>query len=159
MTTIDPTIEARLIKYQDKGYVFKSCEFVWIVVLEKTSDTITNETRSMVEDPRYAKFRGNEFKVIDIVHKFDPNKTTDVCSSIFRSITTPYKIGDIVKADHFDDYLDKIYYHGIHFFNHYEAAMSYERYISNGILREWWDNGEFKRDLLYDDNYLINILS
>src|SRR5438128_254473 len=58
----------------EKDCVFKSCDYEWIVVLKKLSDTLTNEDRHCVVDARYAKFRANKLKVMLIFNKLNPNK-------------------------------------------------------------------------------------
>ena len=65
MDKLDPYVT----KYNDSSYVFKSCSRDWIVVLQKLPDTITNESRSVV-DLNCAKFRANKLFVVDIIHKF-----------------------------------------------------------------------------------------
>ena len=70
-------------KYIDPSYVFKSCSHVWIVVLQKLPDTITNESRS-VADPNCAKFRADKLSVVDIIHKFDQTTTDSICNSVYK---------------------------------------------------------------------------
>ena len=64
------SLKERLAPYLgNESYVFKSCQEVWIAVLQKLEDTITNEDREDIVDIRFAKCRANKMKVIDIVHK------------------------------------------------------------------------------------------
>ena len=69
-------------KYIDPLYVFKSCSRDWIVVLQKLADTITNESRPVV-DADCAKFRANKLQVVDIIHKFDQTTRDSICNSVY----------------------------------------------------------------------------
>ena len=86
-------------KYNDSSYVFKSCSHDWIVVLQKLPDTITNESRSVV-DADCAKFRANKLLVVDIIHKFDQIITCDsIRNSVYADEQMEYKKGEIIEAE------------------------------------------------------------
>ena len=83
-------------RYIDPSYVFKSCSRDWIVVLQKLPDTITNESRFVV-DADCAKFRANKLQVVDIIHKFDQTITCDsIWNSVYAGKQMEYKRGEIV---------------------------------------------------------------
>jgi hypothetical protein len=153
---MDPVIKNILDQYQNQSYVFKSCQEVWIVVLERTANTTTNEARKNVYDPKYAMFRGSEFMVKDIIHKFDPDKKIEfVESSIYPDDKCTYIIGDIVKPDKYNHYINKICAEGIHFFNSHEPAFHCELYeaIYTGMHMKWYDNGKLMVVCEYKDGY------
>ena len=58
---------------------------------------------------QYAKIRGDQFLVIDIIHKFDINKHIDeITNSFYTDNIIKYKKGEIVKSDSFDNNLNKV---------------------------------------------------
>jgi antitoxin component YwqK of YwqJK toxin-antitoxin module len=126
---------------QFKDCVFKSCNTNWIVTLQRTANTITNESREGIYDHDHAKFRGNEFEVVDIVNKFDPNKKTDKVINTKRKFT--YAVGTITKpANGFDENLNKICSQGIHYFKTFEPSFYYSlSTIPKGIYRNWYSDG------------------
>jgi hypothetical protein len=146
-------------RYND-GFVFKSCGN-YIVILQKLSNTKTNETRSVIHNRRYAKCRGDMFRVVDIVYKFDPcNATKNLISvqntSFAKKIT--YEVDKIVSADRFDNKLDTIYSHGIHYFCSYKAAFFFEfdkwiPYDYTGKHYAWYDDGS----IMYMRRYVNGI--
>ena len=66
-------------KYVDKPeYVYKSVlleDYPCLVVLERLSQTRTNESRKAVVDTRYAKFRGDIFMVRAILNMTNSSET------------------------------------------------------------------------------------
>jgi antitoxin component YwqK of YwqJK toxin-antitoxin module len=125
-------------KYKDNQYRFKSCCTTWIVVLEAIEGmTITNEQRRNVVHQNFAHFRGNVFKVVDIIHKLAKDKSI---SSIQSSIHIDdkrlnYTIGETVASDSFDSNLDETHTNGIHYFMTHVAAFHNElEKIKNGRL-------------------------
>lgn len=143
---IDPETKAQLDKYMAIGYVFKSCDD-WIVVLERTINTKTNENRDNVFDKRYAQFRGSKFIVKDIIHKSNPKETIEMVKSTSYVKTAIYKIGDIVKPDVYDNCANNVCSNGIHYYNDYEAAMTYEGYKDpDGPHRRWHTDGHLREE-------------
>src|SRR5579871_4620212 len=67
---------------KDEKYVYKKCNnlsnrlLVWLVVMEKSENTKTNEERKDVVDKNHAKFRADELKVVDIINVIDPQRVT-----------------------------------------------------------------------------------
>jgi len=93
---------------------FKSCGN-WVVVLELCADTKTNEARK-VFDSRFAEYRGDRFRVIAI-YKKSPivEKITEIKNTFYIEQIT-YKVGEIVIADSFDENINEVCSHGIHYF-------------------------------------------
>ena len=144
--------------YSDPSFVFKSCQKEWIVILQKLNDAITNELRNHVANAQYAKFRGNQFLVIDIINKFDINKHIDeITNSYYRSNKINYKKGEIVKSNSFDEDLNNVCSNGIHYFKSIEPAFYYEvRELKNknGIYTQWYENGQIELKCNYKDDQL-----
>ena len=110
-------------KYDDSSYVFKSCSHNWIVVLQKLPDTITNESRSVV-DADCAKFRANKLRVVVIIHKFDQTNTCDsIRNSAYADKKMEYKRGKIIEVEDFDKNLNEVYTTGIHYYKTMKAAF------------------------------------
>ena len=87
----------------DDNYVFKSCQNQWIVILQRLPNTISNEKRSGIFDKKFAKFRGNMFKVIRIFNKFFPTYTLkDVTNSTFTKKILTYRSGRNVEIYDYD---------------------------------------------------------
>jgi antitoxin component YwqK of YwqJK toxin-antitoxin module len=141
----------------DPIYVYKSCA-EYIVILERLSDTITNENRNNITNKEYksfAKYRGNKFLVKDIFHKFDyTNKVSSISSSNFEH-KLEYKIGKIIIPDNFDTNLEKVCSNGIHYFLKLECAFYYSlNKIQNGEYLEWYENGQQYIKCTYTDGKL-----
>ena len=121
----------------DSNVVFKSTKDA-IVVLEKTHITKTNEGRSLGKfgDSRYAKYRANELKVINIFDRYNPSIKKEKTVSSLRT-SFGYKVGTIVKEHEYNDDIEKVCTYGIHYFKTLEAAFYYRigRYNSvNGVV-------------------------
>jgi antitoxin component YwqK of YwqJK toxin-antitoxin module len=136
--------------------VYKSCSKEWIVILEKLPDTETNESRSKVKDSRYAKFRADKLKVIDIVHKFDSaKKISEIKNSVYATKTITYSKGKIITVDNFDKNLNTVCAPGIHYFKSRETAHFYELGSPNNeMYKVWYDNGQLYVECTYKDGKL-----
>jgi len=155
-TEINKTTDSQLLidtirqKYPDDTgqFFFKSCGEKWIVVLEETDKTITTQSRLPRRNPnkKFAKYRANELAVVDIICKFNPNKTTDQISNTFyKDYTIIYIKGSIVKPDSFDWNINKVCSTGIHFYETIDCAFYLElEKLENGKWTEWHENGEIK---------------
>jgi len=126
---------------------YKACKNS-IVTLELLNSSVTNEKRDVV-DADHAKFRCDKAKVIDIVNvKTGERMKEDV--SIYSS-GFHYRMGEIVKPDHFSVLLNIVCAEGIHYFKTKETAISwYYRQntdtIPDGKYLEWYDNGNKKSE-------------
>ena len=149
--TIQHNYPCNIDKFNEE-FVYKSCNKEWIVVLQKLPDTITNEVRSDVKNKLYAKFRANKLIVVDIIYKFDNNRTINqIENSVYSNKIIVYKKGNIVSAN-FDENLNKVCAPGIHYFKSLEAAFYYEiPNDHNGLQKIWYDNGQLYQELIFKD--------
>jgi antitoxin component YwqK of YwqJK toxin-antitoxin module len=125
--------------------VYKSCG-EHIVVLEKLSDTITNENRDNIGEPMHAKFRANKLKVLCIFSKDNPIDQLDFIenTSYTPNIIT-YRRGETIEIKNFDTNLNEVCAEGIHYFKSLESAYYYSRPIDKkytGGCVYWHDNGQ-----------------
>jgi antitoxin component YwqK of YwqJK toxin-antitoxin module len=121
--------------FNNDNIVFKSCRKIWIVVMEKLKTTRTTEER-IVYNKKYAKFRGDSFKVLKIISKINPSITINmVKNSIYKEKTIEYVVNEIVKTE-FDDDINNICSAGIHYYLSIEPAFSleFDFYIKNNKI-------------------------
>lgn len=127
--------------FADPSYVFKSVTVpkyktmylfeAKIIVLKKLPNTVTNEGRTGVIDHNFAQFRGDEFEVVEIFDKIDPEKTYEATFNHIGHIginytlnkTLRYEKGKKVSANKFDTNLNKKYSFGIHYFKSISCAF------------------------------------
>jgi hypothetical protein len=119
-----------LISCQQGGYVFLSHEYDWILVLEKVDNTRTNENRKTVCDPEvvddnYVMYTGDQFLIVDIVHKFDSRKIWTDLEAIKRN--------HLIKSSTYEHDLKD----GIHYFKSYLPAFFYGLRELNGTHLSW----------------------
>jgi antitoxin component YwqK of YwqJK toxin-antitoxin module len=142
-------------KYSPRqGYVFTSCDGVWIVVLKqfgfeylclksKFNCDILNQIskffeKTKIKESHYTSqsFNADKLLVVDIVHKFDTEKRIDkITSSYYFSRNCEYKIGSIKICDLNDypyDYLIKSNYY---YFKSAERAYFDEL---KGLFRDYY---------------------
>jgi antitoxin component YwqK of YwqJK toxin-antitoxin module len=149
-------------QYPEGQLLYKSCTTAddsWIVLLRPVEDSITNQSRLPAGDPdrKYAKFRGSEFEVIDIINKFDLTKTINSIQNSTYENKTEYIKGTIVRPDSFDPDLDKVCSNGIHFFEDIMCAFYYELDSLpdyTGHWAHWNDNGQREHDCHYSNGAL-----
>ena len=131
---------------------FKACRNS-IVTLELLDDSVTNEKREGVVNDKYAKFRCNMAKVINMTN-------VKTCKTIEKDVSIwdvyfEYRVGEIVKTN-FDENLNEVCAKGIHYFKTKEAAISWF-YIENGKICPdgkwtcWWSNGRKESEGTYKD--------
>lgn len=126
----------------DSNTVFKSCG-KHIVVLEKLFATVTNEDRTGIADPFYAKYRGNYFFVKLIFNKLNPTETIESVKNTFYDKVLEYITGNMITDNNFDGNIQKIDAAGIHYFRSIELAFSFQFAIGNytGTLLYYYANG------------------
>src|SRR5947208_9282211 len=94
----------------DPSCVYKMCDDMWIVIMRKLSNTITNETRENVEDMMCAKFRANMLEVLEIVNIHTGTTVGSIRHKFIthrgESVYVLYEIPQIVKSDSFDNNLN-----------------------------------------------------
>jgi len=136
-----------------------------------------NEGRCGVVDPRYAKFRCAEARVVLIEYfvdhdSIDFTRTEEECRTgiIHDRIKFPYDRSiydenfvyteDFDVSSDFDEDINKVCAPGIHYFKDREAAISYycRKYVHDyaitdpsGIRNEWYDDGQPRRQIHYKD--------
>jgi antitoxin component YwqK of YwqJK toxin-antitoxin module len=126
-------------------YVYKSCGN-YVVVLEKIDCTITNEARSNIADPKYAKYRANKLKTTMIINKFDPSDViVEIQNSYYTKEKVVYRTGEIIEINDYDYNLKEVCSTGIHYFKTIEQSFFWELLRFNptytGKLIEWDDSG------------------
>lgn len=140
----------------DPQYVYTVAQKNWIVILQKTENTINNENRDTVKDVRHATYKGNYFNVKKIF-----NKITHESIDKINEITYYDKITYIVnkeistelpfiikyyKVIHRAYYLysipsytgTRIYWHNNGYFM---AYVDFINGIKNGVYIRWYTNG------------------
>ncbi len=125
-------------------YVYKSCGN-YVVVLEKLDDTRTNESRSNIADPKYAKYRANKLKTILIINKFDPLDVIMEIENSFYAKKVVYRTSKIIEIDDYNHNLNTVCSTGIHYFKTVEKSFFWELLTFNpkftGKLIKWYENG------------------
>jgi antitoxin component YwqK of YwqJK toxin-antitoxin module len=166
------TIKTKYDDYlKDPSYVYKycngTCEIVnelkskgVIIIMQKVNGdnpTITNESRTNVFYPNYAKFRASHLKVILIFDIDDPDVIySGVVSSYYKhifstKIESEYIVGQIIYPDKFDNNLNVVCSSGIHYFKTIDSAFYY-RYRSTSYTGKWIsynDNGAKESEIEY----------
>ena len=147
MEKLDPFVTV----YDDPSYVFKSCSHDWIVVLQKLPDTVTNESRPVV-DPKCAKFRADKLQVVDIIHKFDQTTRDSICNSVYEHKQIVYKKGEIIEVKDFDKNVNIVCAAGIHYYKTMKVAfyLELERVI-DGEFYDWHNDGQVFSKRIYKD--------
>ncbi len=123
---------------------YKACKNS-IVTLELIDNSVTNEKRKDVFDSRYAKFRCDKAKVINITNvKTGETMKKDQSISRYHDPLV-YILEKIVKTN-FNKNLDTVCTEGIHYFKTKEAAVSwfYGQYSNfpDGKWIRWHQNGQ-----------------
>lgn len=126
-----------LSDFKSSGNLFKSCA-EWIVILKKLDDTKTNKGEFDIVDPNYARFRADKLQVVDIVNKYNQNKSIDkVINTYYKDDKIEYIKGEIVSVEFVDTCKSGIYY-----FEDYIPAFYLElpdKYT--GEYFSWMENG------------------
>ncbi len=123
-------------------YVFKKCRGGFIVILKKPVDFfISNEMREDVINLNFAKFRGNEFFVEDIVHMITLEHVNKV-DHHFRQTKTVYEVGKLVQPNFFDIDIDVVCGYGIHYYRSLLPAFYHDyNYKDHYRSIHWEANG------------------
>ncbi|AYV77663.1 MAG: pentapeptide repeat-containing protein [Dasosvirus sp.] len=124
--------------------VFKSAGDC-VIELKLLDDSLTNLKRKNVVDRDHAKFRCDKAYVVSITNKITKEKKDKIVSDFTDNFE--YMVDSVVTVDDFDDDLEKICTHGIHFYTKYETAffhnLKYDNYA--GEYKEWWENGQLNK--------------
>jgi hypothetical protein len=126
---------ARCRYLSDPEYVYKYCkdsktQNECIIVLKKSKETVTNESRQAVVDSKCAQFRADQLGVFLIMDLNNPTIEYDMVENEYWlnsscCIKTIYRKGDIVCPHAFDNNLNKLQSSGIYYFNSLEPAFYY----------------------------------
>jgi hypothetical protein len=138
--------------YENPLYVYKVCLDRYIVIMKKLPDTLTNEHRYNVVDPRYAKFRANKLEVCVIFDVHDPSQTQEHIINHYNEIQIKYEVNSVATPNEFDIKLENVCSCGIHYFNNMCTVFYYTRRPINytGYWIAWYDNGQ----KYWEGNYL-----
>jgi antitoxin component YwqK of YwqJK toxin-antitoxin module len=147
---MDPKIKEKLQLYKEKGYKFKSCQKEWIIVLGDTDNTKTKEVDDII-DKDNTTYAGNEFMVIDIVHKFSPGRTIDYMQHSYFKPVIIYEKGKNVHSNNFGEKMDHIGFYDLNYVINPETAFDIDT-VTNGVSKGWYDNGQLAILEHYEDN-------
>jgi antitoxin component YwqK of YwqJK toxin-antitoxin module len=147
-------------KYPEGQYLYKSSSYLdesWIVVLQLTKDSVTNQSRLPIDchNRKFANFRASELKVIDIIHKFDQTKTINSVENSYYSDKIEYAKDTVVRSDSFDMNLDNVFSDGIHFFESIKRSFYCDSCgLKNGTGHwiYWYSDGQKEREGDYLEN-------
>lgn len=131
----------------NKMLVYKACQSS-IVTLKLLPDSVTNESRSNVYDPNFAKFRTNKAEVVSIENLFTGNAMDSDRSLSLGSFK--YEVGKIVETE-FNSNLNIVCTSGIHYFKTCEAAKCYGLCAWSRSNVEYYDNGAKCREYAWKE--------
>jgi len=121
--------------------IYKACRNS-IVTLKLLNDSVTNEKRKNVFDDKYAKFRCDKAKVINITNvETGEMMNSDISLYIWRF---KYTLGEIIETV-FNTNIDEVCAEGIHYFKTKKAALSWFYRRQNkpdGKWTDWRENGQ-----------------
>jgi antitoxin component YwqK of YwqJK toxin-antitoxin module len=127
----------------DPDSVYRMCNHHYLVIMQKTPETRTNEARNDVVDPKCAKFRANILNVILIINVLDGKIINTIKITEQGSINgVEMTIGCCIESNRYDNKLS-IYSHGIYYYNSIEPAF-YRRTVPEKYTGQWiryHDNG------------------
>jgi len=116
----------------DPQYVFTVAQKIWIVILQKTNDTITNEHRDDIKNKLYASYKGNHFIVKKIFNKITGEIKQTIDGSTHND-TVIYSINEKVSTE-----LTFI----ITYYNVFQRAyFLYNDSSLTGTRSYWYNNG------------------
>ena len=142
---------------EDPEYVYKNCEDMYVIILKKRENTITNETRISLINPLHAKYRANTLdvvKVINVITLLQTDVTT--CSSHNSHNEIEYRQGITVSTE-FDKNINRVCSKGIHYFKSIDCAFYYRQFKDNftGLYYTWSMYGKLTHIDLYNNGVFI----
>lgn len=146
LSNLDKILEKYSEYTSNNKYVYTSCNIEWIIILEKTIDTICDENNFDIKNHFFAKYKGMNFRVIDIISKFNSIKLNQITDN-FSKIT--YTTETIIQNKYINYYkiIDVAYYHDIHLSKNYTGKskifhnngnMEHKGYYKNGKKTNTW---------------------
>ncbi len=162
---------------QPKLYVFKKCLNGFIVVFKKPNFCLSNEMRTDVVNSNFAKFRGSEFIVEDIIHMITLEHIQKL-NHYFQHTKIIYEVGKLVQPNFFDCDINIVCGYGIHYYRSLEAAFYHDAmtnptitFQNNGMLEtlfitkgskevaiDFDDLGKLVSKKTYVDNILVKTI-
>uniref|UniRef100_A0A6C0EAF7 MORN-repeat protein n=1 Tax=viral metagenome TaxID=1070528 RepID=A0A6C0EAF7_9ZZZZ len=123
MASLTDICEANLEYIENPITVYKKCNR-YILILCKLEDTVTNESREFIIDPKYAKYKANKLRVLKIFDMF----TLEEILELKQEYT--YVKNEIVEEVTYCKTIEVAYY-----------ADNYKLNLTNGKFIEWYENG------------------
>jgi len=124
--------------------------------MKKYADTTTNEQRDCISDQSHALFRGNNFFVVKIFNKYNPNATkTHLSLKINCLKKINFIVNDVIKNDTYDYNLNNIFTDGIFYYKTIEPAF-YSGNV-NGEHKSWHPTGKIKTQGKFNGNEKIGL--
>ncbi len=135
---------------------YKACRNS-IVTLKLLNDSVTNEKRDDVVNDKYAKFRCDKARVVNIKN-VKTGKLMKKDASIYSS-GFHYRMGKVVKT-YFDEDINKVYCSSIHYFKTDKAALSWfyrqcGKNFPDGKWTWWHENGQKLSEGTYKDKRFV----
>lgn len=133
----------------------------WIVVLEKTEDTITSENSNYINENNKATalYWGDTFKVIKIINKFNSHTNTSAITFSVGSFEVKYVVGTNVKFPMYCDKETNTQMGGMSFYMSVEPA-----YYSNintddyeGYFKVWTISGSLKEEGVFINGKIFGV--
>ena len=124
---------------------YKKCG-EYIVVIELQKDSKTNETRPTVNVPKFAKFRTNKARIVDIHHMTTHERIKSVKSTVYKKKTTIYNTDEIIEICDYIDDINVICSSGIHYFKSYEPAYYCNK--KDGFIKQWHKEGHLEKKMI-----------
>ncbi len=137
---------------ENNKYVFKKCSDYIVILRKPISKFKSNEERKNIVDKNFAKFRGNAFIVEDIIHYKTRKHFKFISHCPLRLSPVLYMVGRWVEPDNFDDDLELVCTHGIHYYLTLEAAFYHGlNQIKTGTTFGWYSNGSKSYEYNFKD--------
>lgn len=156
--------------------IFKRCDHSKLVVMEKLPESRTNEHRHNVADFKRAKFRTDVVKTLGIYDLHTQKPLRSVVNQ-FRNHRSIYSVGQLTRANDFENNPHIVRGPGIHYFNTLENAFFFRAPLKSysgpwfmwyssgvplrsgdvvngkpiGIWKEWNPDGSFNRYVKEED--------
>src|SRR3989344_661419 len=123
--------------------VYKKGANETIIVLEIPTDAKTNEDRTGIVDPLYAKYRCDKAQVVRIYNQKTGEEQQETMNVISSRGTQKYEVGKMITVD-YDENKTNVCSKGIHYFKTEDQAKMFnlEPKTYTGPYQEWYDNGQ-----------------
>ena len=114
-----------------------------IIVLEIPVDAKTNEDRTGIVDPLYAKYRCDKAKVVRIYNQKTGEEQQETMNVISSQGTQKYEVGKMITVD-YDENKNEVCSKGIHYYKTEDQAKMFNLEPKNytGTYKTWYENGQ-----------------